>query len=406
MISTQLVPSHFKKFSCIGSDCENHCCQGWIVSIDKKTYKKYKNSSDDSLAKNIKRHKGSDENMPYASIKMKECGTCPFLMNNGLCHIHATHGEELLSSVCSTFPRIKNIYNNVLEQSLYLSCPEAARITLLNPEPMEFDLETSEKINLNMISLQSESINEKSTFSPHFFLLRSIAIELIQNRTWDLKTRLLLLGFWIQQLEKLEGSTFTDIELKNLWAQFIKTHSEHIKNGVFDSFINEIKGIEKRFIIFFQALFSSRIEQRNSYEKYQLLVSKLMDNIGWESGTITEWTCNYFKAKKQSSHLIFEKEYVLEQFLINEIFKDWFPFGEDTMWNHYLSLILHFTVLRIHFMSIIMETSKLNDVDIIESVHLYIRSSLHRKSYINSILDYAKDNDMNDLASVVLMLNC
>lgn len=406
MTSTQLVPSHFKKFSCIGSECENHCCQGWEVYIDKKTYKKYQNSNDPTLAKGLKRYKGNDKDISYATIKMKECGTCPFLTDNGLCYIHTNYGEEMLSSVCSVFPRVKNIFNDVLEQSLYLSCPEAARIALLNPNPMEFDIETSERVTLNLITKQTDDISQKSNLSPHFFQLRSFAIDLIQDRTWDLKTRLLLLGFWIQRLEKLEDVSLSDSDLKVEWANFITTYSDHIKSGSIDTLLDGTNGSESRFVGFIQAYFSTRNKINNINTEYKILVSNLLNNFEWLNGQISDWTSSYTIIKKKSENLISTKEYILEHFLVNEMFKDWFPFGKNTMWDHYLSLIFHYTIIKIHFMSIISETNSLEDKDIINAIYLYVRASLHKKFYVNSVLEYAKDNQMNDLASVVILLNC
>ena len=37
-----LVPLYAERFSCIGSECEDTCCAGWRVTIDKKTFKTYK----------------------------------------------------------------------------------------------------------------------------------------------------------------------------------------------------------------------------------------------------------------------------------------------------------------------------------------------------------------------------
>ena len=37
------------QFKCIGGECEDTCCAGWSVSIDKKTYKKYTNLNTSEL---------------------------------------------------------------------------------------------------------------------------------------------------------------------------------------------------------------------------------------------------------------------------------------------------------------------------------------------------------------------
>ncbi|PAV02736.1 hypothetical protein CBG25_09170 [Arsenophonus sp. ENCA] len=38
----EIIPLFYKKFKCIGDQCLSHCCRGWTINIDKKTYKKYK----------------------------------------------------------------------------------------------------------------------------------------------------------------------------------------------------------------------------------------------------------------------------------------------------------------------------------------------------------------------------
>ena len=41
--------------------------------------------------------------------------------------------------MCSMYPRLMNVVDDTLQRSLDLSCPEAARLVLLDPEPMRFD---------------------------------------------------------------------------------------------------------------------------------------------------------------------------------------------------------------------------------------------------------------------------
>ena len=34
-------PRYFKEFKCIGGNCEDSCCIGWDIDIDKVTFKQY-----------------------------------------------------------------------------------------------------------------------------------------------------------------------------------------------------------------------------------------------------------------------------------------------------------------------------------------------------------------------------
>jgi lysine-N-methylase len=127
-----LVPQYMNQFSCIGSACEDSCCVGWRVSIDQPTYKKYNRVQDRDmkplLDKNVTRVRSNGSTENYAKIKMDNKNCCSFLTEDKLCSVQLRLGEDYLSNVCSTYPRVSNRVNGVLEKSATMSCPEAARL--------------------------------------------------------------------------------------------------------------------------------------------------------------------------------------------------------------------------------------------------------------------------------------
>jgi lysine-N-methylase len=137
----RLQPHSYHAFRCIGAECEDTCCIGWIVNIDKRTYQIYQACDDAELGSRlhelvtINTAANSDDN--YARITLSGPG-CPFL-SEGLFAIQKKLGEEYLSIMCASYPRVMNVVDGVLERSLDLSCPEAARLVLLDHSPMEFD---------------------------------------------------------------------------------------------------------------------------------------------------------------------------------------------------------------------------------------------------------------------------
>jgi len=140
-----LTPQYMRQFKCVGSQCEDTCCIGWRVNIDHATYRKYQRIPDLELRQEldscIKRNRSQPGEKNYARIKMNPGNVCPLMNEESLCRIQLRLGEEFLSDVCATYPRVANLVNNVLEKSATMSCPEAARLALLNPDEMEFDEE-------------------------------------------------------------------------------------------------------------------------------------------------------------------------------------------------------------------------------------------------------------------------
>jgi hypothetical protein len=128
-----LRPQYVDSFRCIGPTCEDTCCQGWSVPIDQATYEKY------AVIESMKPHLGTIVPNPegakrsdFARIRTTSTSACFFLDEERLCSIQRQHGPSLLSNTCATYPRSIGIHSGVEERSLSLSCPEAARLTLLH----------------------------------------------------------------------------------------------------------------------------------------------------------------------------------------------------------------------------------------------------------------------------------
>jgi lysine-N-methylase len=139
----RLQPRSYHAFRCIGAECEDTWCVGWIVNIDKLTFQAYQGCDDLELSPRLHElvtiNAASNSDDSHARINLSGSG-CPFL-SEGLCGIQKKLGAEYLSIMCAKYPRVMNLVDDVLERSLDLSCPEAARLVLLDPNPLEFDEE-------------------------------------------------------------------------------------------------------------------------------------------------------------------------------------------------------------------------------------------------------------------------
>jgi lysine-N-methylase len=180
-----LQPSYFEAFHCIGASCEDTCCAGWIVQIDKTTYGKYQSCSDPVIGPALRMlvtiHAGSTKDDDYAAVTLNGA-VCPFL-SEGLCSIQARLGEDYLSNMCATYPRIVTRVDDVLQRSLDLSCPEVARLALLDPSPIQF-VEREYRGDSDAPEVDFPGLREA----------RRRAISLLQDRSYPIATRLLMLG--------------------------------------------------------------------------------------------------------------------------------------------------------------------------------------------------------------------
>lgn len=113
-----------EEFVCTGAECEDTCCKGWKIGIDRESY---------GLYRGVKGRFG--RRLLLGIDHRKRCfrlrGTaCSFLNREGLCDIYRELGRDGLCRECRAYPRHVEDYGNVREVMLSLSCPEAARVIL------------------------------------------------------------------------------------------------------------------------------------------------------------------------------------------------------------------------------------------------------------------------------------
>ena len=123
-------PSYFDTFRCIAGSCTDSCCKEWDVQVDDTAaefYLQLPGELGDRLRQVLKEEDGE---MVMTIVN----GRCPMWREDGLCRIQAALGHEALCKTCREFPRLTHDFGDFQELGLELSCPEAARFILRNPD--------------------------------------------------------------------------------------------------------------------------------------------------------------------------------------------------------------------------------------------------------------------------------
>ncbi|RZS47584.1 flagellin lysine-N-methylase [Sphaerotilus mobilis] len=133
------MPRYLQAFQCIGPACPETCCSGWRVTIDKANYKMLKAIADAPLRQRVLAHLVRDDgNEPaaWAHLRMKDNGDCGLLDEDRLCSIQKQLGAGALSNTCNHYPRQFQQLDGEHRVFATLSCPEAARLALTDPQAL------------------------------------------------------------------------------------------------------------------------------------------------------------------------------------------------------------------------------------------------------------------------------
>lgn len=336
MRSTPIIrPSYADKFRCIGPACEDSCCIGWRVDIDQATFEKYQSIPAGPLRVLIDAnihpvpiqsipdsnlHRDQQRNFArFAQMKMTADNHCPFHNPDRLCQIQLEQGESYLSRTCASYPRASLTIDTLEETTLSLSCPEAARLVLTDPNLLAAN---------SRLSIQwDEAVDDRLPPRSYFWLIRDFAVTLLRNRSYPLWQRMFLLGTFARRMEALLNGE-TDRSFPSLLLDF----QSAIATGALRASIETIPAD-----LALQLDMVLRLVNLQSHPTKSTRLSQTIDaflaGIDYRPTIPLEHQCaRYADAYQYACAPFFAKHpHLLENYLLDMTFKNLFPFGAQGM---------------------------------------------------------------------------
>ncbi|WP_134682847.1 flagellin lysine-N-methylase [Brevibacillus migulae] len=396
MKTTGMSADYLQSFECTGSACEDTCCSGWGVSIDKRTFDKYKSLQDKTwkrkLTSHIYRNKYETTFSSYAMIKMEKGSYCPFLNKDRLCSIQLSLGSSYLSKTCAGYPRQLNKVFESYDSSAVLSCPEVARLTLLRPEGLTFSPAVNE-IEPNPLI---DKLVEDEGFRGTFEQMRTFIISLLQNRSMPLHARLLLLGHFILDLERAieEDGDGPILETIAHWQSVID-HEEW--QELVDALpVDAHEQFRMLLSIVEDYLAHTEVTSQRYMECYQ----------EWAEGI--RYDVDNYQQAEQTYYASFLEEhaYLLENYAVHYVFTQLFPFSVlgESLYADYVLLILHVALIRFHLIGLAAYHKGLSPEQVVTLVYTFARTYEHDSNFFKNILHYLREKQWDTLPNMSILL--
>ena len=396
-------------FKCIGSDCEDTCCAGWGITVDKDTYKKYSNYRGRELKsimeKSVKRNRNQPTNDNYAKIQLDDQGSCPFLAEDKLCKIHGSLGEDYLSVTCSAYPREYNIVNRVVEKAAAVSCPEIARLALLNPNIMEF-VEVEESIISNTVYRRNIDFNDaKFKIMPqnYFWELRVFTLQVLQAREYQLWERLVIIGAFYQSIQDaIEQGNIQEI------PELISEYTNGIEAGAFDQTLQDVPVNEYVQMELLKEIINRKVEKGVSSERFVECFNEFVRGLKPnEQTSYPQVIENYVAAYNQYYLPYMEKNnHILENYLANYVFKTMFPFSKyEDVFENYVTMVIHYALIKMHLIGLAgFHKESFSTDHVIKLIQSFGKAIEHNQTFIDDTMDFIKKNGLLNLSCMLLLI--
>ena len=355
-----LQPKYVSEFKCDGKICPKNCCRrNWKISIDAETYEKYLRFESDN--RELTQHIISDGEEFFIN---QENGSCPFINAEGLCSIQLERGEENISQVCRSYPRQLYRFGAMIERSLTLTCPPAAQLVLNPKRHIEFETAQIDLPNWAHRQILVSESNVPPEISTRFIEIQLTAISILQERRLTIDGRLIVLGFYLRQLEEFirRGDLSTISTLNKIYT------SEEFFLKEIPILIDSVKFQQKDFVM----LMSSVLEKirEGAAQKY-------LRQINLDIPT---------KVRKK-----FFKKYsmTLENYLVNEFFGGVYPFKiGGTIQHNYAVFAVNFKIMEVTALSMFAKNSERKIFEMISELAVDLN---HNENFLAAITDAVKD---------------
>ncbi len=397
-------PLYLQEFKCIGGSCEDNCCIGWDVDIDKTTFRQYYKVQDKDMKRMFQKnvHNNNDycsADVDYGKVKLKPGKICPFLDENNYCVIYTNLGEEYLSNVCTAFPRITNKIDGYYEMSLDTACPEAAKILLLKTDGIEFK-ESEETLGKHILSSDIDTKSKEFNELPIKYIkeIRTFSIKIMKNRKFDLSERLFMLGNFLDELEEELEYNFNGV------GKFI---NEYDINSTNDSYERNTLNYSIQISFLKKMIDDLNVFKEVDSTSFQEYTKELIAGFDFND---TKDINKYSEAYKKGFDCYFEEfinnnSYIFENYLVNFMYKNLFPFSEtESVFDGYIMLLIRFSLIRFYLTGIFLFNKEASIDNVVRFIQVFSKTIEHHKTYLIDVLNDLKKNEFDNMEFAKIIL--
>lgn len=355
--------SYGERFHCVGTACEENCCQGWGISVDRPTFDRYMEVPE--LAARIGGLAAAQPPVSpailvrleptlndHARIQLLPSGLCPFLDEDKLCGIQKQHGEAYLPEVCASYPRAQRMVFGTTERALHLSCPEAARLVLLDPNLLDLgsaDLSSPEAQTARAAAIYADFFSNAegrlraddhaSSARPHLHLqVRDLVLLLLMDRRYLLWQRLFLLGIFCsrlgQTLDRIHASAGAEAkppqipEASAAISDLLADCAILFASATLMPVLSQIQPQPEQQLATVFDLLRLRLTGQAIQPRLLNCLQRFELGLNHPAAPAAEQLRRYNEAAALYYRPLMERHpYVLENYLANYVFKNRFPFG-------------------------------------------------------------------------------
>ena len=431
------MPNYMDGFKCLGAECENDCCHGWQVAVDRKAYKALKVAMSRNKAEReqfrlfLRRNRSEKKGQSsFAHIKLEKDNNCPFLDDQKLCAIQSSYGVRCLGLVCQTYPKVMARVGGRTELHGSLSCPEVARRCLLHEESLDLCAKPiTGPADIPPILTRLCNTAPPDPYKRYLDDIRQVGMELLADRKYPVTSRLFFLSYFTDSITPFFHLGCEGLDESRLLSEISNISDPVVRDELHGEFL-KIDSRNDFAMALVQGVLLHRTRQgRTDFDQLLLKVLKNEDLLERDVAEIDDVSgsgndANSYKQAYQQRKVVLEPAFgsrldqYFENYCRNFWFGDWYTDSPNPA-EHARKLIIRVTVLKfLLFCHPLLnqlvnngqgpecseEQQMLLDKVAVETFALFSRGLDHNREFIARIQEALTAQGIQELALQTLLL--
>jgi len=399
--SEMLVPKYVTRFQCIGGACPDTCCSTWSISVDQDTYERYRAEKHPELKPLLEQYLVQVDKTSYskhATLNLRPSDShCGMHSSAGFCPIQQHLGEDALSDTCYIYPRHVVQFGDRFEQSLTLSCPEAARLALTQDDAFEFvSADFTSRLATTPVITSIRGFSVEAMDEVRIFL-----IQLFQTPSLNNTERLVTVGWLCQQIDHLvatDSQSSVDILLSEMTSM--------VESGSIHATVDQLNKQQATSVTLFSILFGvkSPVEVRGIQ---RVVLDRVRAGLGITAelplATISE---NYIRGTKLLAEDGGAWEQMASKYLLNDLIRETFPWTRGTAMEHYRRLLTRFGILRLMLAGVAADQGRALDTETtVQTIQVFCRIYQHNALFTKRAESLLAQSEWTQLDRLYALLN-
>lgn len=399
-------PRYMQTFACVGAACEEHCCQGWRVFLDRTTYKRYQEIRLDSLRDRLQKHvkkvdapERSDDR--YGLLGLADDGVCPMLNRDSkLCDVQSSLGAEYLSRTCDTYPRTHSQRGRREEEFAHLSCPEAARLALADPAAL--DLTPTPMLE----GAEQPDVEDEDVVRAHAQMLYATARTLIGSKELSASEALIALGLIVRKPRAL-WETAQPHERGPAFVALMQRMSQPAALASMAASVRALPSSQEFHRAMLQALHEGYVATMSPRPRFKAVLDECATGLGIESGDLNGLVERLDAARRDWFDPVDAAHpWLLKNYLLNDLGRTGFPARDaNSVELEYMHLAVRFALIKFYLVGVAAHRREaFGPDDYVRVIQAFSRNVEHSSWFLPHVIERLEKAGLNSVASAALLL--